>query len=84
MVLDDPSQVSWTRRLNKREMDDCLVCVERARITFPAGQTREIYVGGVLNGELWTSYAIDERSRLQPHIERLPVSIISNYEVINL
>lgn len=83
MVLDDPSQVSWTRRLDKRGMDDCLLSVERARITFPAGQTRDVYVGGVLNGELWTSYAIDERRRLQPHIERLPVSIISDYEVIS-
>lgn len=82
-MLDDSSQVSWINRLNRRGMDDCLVSVERARIRFPAGQTRDVYVGGILNRELWTSYAIDEMGRLQPHIERLPLGIISNYEVIN-
>jgi hypothetical protein len=83
MVLDDPSQVDWRQRLQRKGMDDCLVGVEKARITFPAGQTREVYVGGVLNGELWTSYEIDEKRRLQPHIERLPIGIISNYTIIN-
>lgn len=83
MVLDDHSQVDWKQRLQRRGMDDCLVGVERARITFPAGQTRDIYVGGILNEELWTSYEIDDKKRLQPHIERLPLGIISDYRVIN-
>ncbi len=83
MVLDDPSQVDWRQRLQRKGMDDCLVSVEKVRVTFPAGQTRDVYVGGVLNGELWTSYQIDEQGRLQPHIERLSLGIISDYQVIN-
>lgn len=82
MVLDDPSLVSWKKRLERR--DDCFFFVERATLIFRRGNPiEEIYVGGILNGELWYSYGLDEKGILMPHIERLPVHLIYDYRTIN-
>lgn len=84
MVLDDPSLVSWRKRLERRSMDDCFLCIEKATLIFQRGNPiEEIYVGGILNEDIWYSYGLDEKGRLMPHIERLPVHLISDYRTIN-
>ena len=84
MVLDDPSLFSWKKRLERTRMDDCLFFVEMATLIFQRGNpVEEIYVGGILNGDLWYSYGLDEKGRLMPHIERLPVRLIYDYRTIN-
>lgn len=84
MVLDDHSLISLRRRLERRGMDDCLFGVEKATLIFQRGNPiKEVYVGGILNEELWYSHALDEKGRLMPHIERLPLWLVSDYKIIN-
>ena len=84
MVLDEPSLVSWRKRLERKGMDDCLVFVERATLIFQRGNPiEEIYVGGIFNEKIYYAYGLDEKGRLMPHIERLPVHLISDYRTIN-
>lgn len=84
-MLDDFSQIDWIDRLRRKEEGDCLVGVERAEITFSAGQSRIVYVGEIYGDKLWTSEAINKSKNnyLEPHIERLPLTIIADYRVIN-
>ena len=84
MVLDDHIETKhWTERLQRREMDDCLFVIEQADITIGLGEPKRVYVGGILNNELWFSYGVDDTGYLLPHIERFPVDLIQDYKIIN-
>lgn len=87
MVLEDHVQQELIERLKRENMDDCLKATEVAKIRLGNGEPLRFYIGGILYGELWISKEINRQDKdkpyLEPHIQRIPLWQISNYELTN-
>ena len=82
MAIDELPEIGWTQRLKTNRVDECIALREIGEVTFFPGQKRVVYVGGVLDGQLYFSYGLDVHNHLEPPIQTFPLRVISSYTLL--